>query len=87
MQVKRQPPISSIGGPVLNKESFKRAVAALAKHIRSNAPQYVAMIGAATQEDYSTVFTHLKVLVLRSVIGAIQRRVSNRKKDDDDTKN
>ena len=65
---------------MLKKDRLKRVAVALAKHIHSNAPRYVTMIGAITQEDYSTATTCLIVIVLRSVIGAIQRSLSKRKR-------
>jgi len=65
---------------VLNKDSFTRVATALAKHIHGNALQYVTMIGSIAQEDYSTAATCLAVLVLRSILGAIQRNLNKRKR-------
>lgn len=87
MQVKRQPPISSIGGTVSNKERLKRTAAAVVKHIHTNALQYVTLIGALTQDDYSVALTCLEVIALRAFTGAIQQKINRRRKDDTDQQN
>lgn len=70
---------------MLNKDRLKRAAVTVVKHIHSNAFQYVTLIGALTQDDYSAALTCLEVIVLRAFTGAIQRKINRRRKDDADT--
>lgn len=69
---------------MLKKDRLKRTATTVVKHIHRNALQYVTMIGALTQDDYTAALTCLEVLILRAALGEIQRRINNRKKDDDD---
>jgi len=69
---------------VSNKERLKRTAATVIKHIHSNALQYVTLIGALTQDDYSAALTCLEVIALRALTGAIQRKINRRRKDDAD---
>lgn len=76
----------TIGGTVLNKDRLKRTAVTVVKHVHNNAAQYVTLIGDLTQEDYPVALTSLIVLILRTVTGAIQRKINHRKKEDDDTR-
>lgn len=63
---------------------LKRIAEAVLKHIHANAATYITLTGAIAQKDYSTALACLKVLILRSVTGGIQRKLEQRKKDNDD---
>lgn len=67
---------------MLNKERLKRTAVNVVKHIHSNATQYVTLIEALINDDYSAALTCLEVIVLRGFTGAIQRKINRRREDD-----